>query len=209
MLDVSALSFQYEDLSLLEEISFTVNRGELFHIHGENGTGKTTLLRLLAGLLQPCEGEIRYQGRSIYAMETSYSQSICYIGHRLGIHPLLTVRENCQVDPHYRSNFKQEEALCALNLTGLEEIPCKQLSTGQQRRVSLLRLFITRAPVWILDEPLVGLDLLGIQRLMQLFEKHLNQKGILIVTSHQSLPVAFSSERHFFIDKLAQSRVAK
>jgi heme exporter protein A len=188
MIEVSNLDFEYPERPLLRKVNFTLEPGELLHLRGINGAGKTTLLKLLAGLLEPTRGEIRFNGTSIHRNRAAYQQNLCYIGHKIGISQLLTVQENCELALRQEREILGSEVLERFALQGLEEVPCSQLSAGQRRRVGLLRLLLTNASLWLLDEPLNALDEQGVYSLMNVIEAHLAQKGMVILTSHQKLP---------------------
>lgn len=189
MLNVQNLSFDYQDKPLLKKVRFFLASGQLLHLRGANGVGKTTLFKLLAGLLQPHEGEIIYQGQSIYDDLASYQQQLCYVGHKPGLNPLLTVKENCYFDMHWgRRLLNFEQLVAGFGLQGLEDESCFLLSAGQRHRVSLLRIMMTDAKIWLLDEPLIALDAAAIDHLMICLETHLQQGGQIILTSHQQLP---------------------
>ncbi|KTD25479.1 heme exporter protein CcmA [Legionella lansingensis] len=191
MLEVTALSFDYQDKPLLHQVEFTLQQGQLLHLRGGNGAGKTTLLRLLAGLLCPLSGDIRYQGRLIHEDLTSYHQKLCFVGHRTGINQLLTVKENCLFDMHWgRKDIDFEALLERFGLSGFENEVCSHLSAGQRRRVGLLRTAMTDAKLWLLDEPLVALDAKAVKIFMDILENHLHNRGLAIVTSHQPLPLS-------------------
>ena len=185
MIEVIQVSFDYEDKAILNKVNFRVMPGTLLHLHGQNGAGKTTLLKLLAGLLQPSQGAIRYQGGHLDARV-----ACCYISHKAGVSQALTPRE------HYHFELHQEETthpsfdtlIHELSLHGFEDVVCGLLSEGQRRRVSLFRLFTSKAPVWLLDEPLVALDKHSLGMLITRFKQQLNQGGSIILTSHQALP---------------------
>jgi heme exporter protein A len=189
MLDVINLNFDYTDKPLLQNVQFQVEAGQLLHLQGDNGAGKTTLLKLLAGLLQPALGEIRYQGQDIRDHLAEYQQSLCYVGHKTGVSHVLTVRENCQFDLQRGKHCMPFEALISrFSLKGLEDVPCGLLSAGQQRRVGLLRILMSDALLWLLDEPLVALDQDAAMILMDCFAEHLDKGGMIVLTSHQALP---------------------
>ncbi|MDI9818582.1 MULTISPECIES: cytochrome c biogenesis heme-transporting ATPase CcmA [unclassified Legionella] len=190
MLEVCSLCFDYQDKPLLEQINFTLRAGQLLHLRGGNGAGKTTLLKLLAGLLHPSEGEIRYQGKPVRNNLVIYQQKICYVGHKTGIHPLLTVKENSLFDMHWgRREVAFDSLLEEFGLQGLDHELCSHLSAGQRRRVGLLRIAMTNARLWLLDEPLVALDKEAVKVLVGHLEDHLAQGGQVIITSHQKLPL--------------------
>lgn len=195
MLEVRGLGFDYPDRahdfyrdSLLKEISFTAPAGTLLHLRGSNGSGKTTLLKLLAGILHQEEGDIRYCGQSIITNLGTYQRKLCYVGHKTGISSALTVLENCQFDLQNRHQTHSfDDLLQQFSLFELKDTLCGLLSAGQRRRVGLLRLIISNASLWLLDEPLIALDQEGMTLLMSCFELHLKQGGQVVLTSHQQL----------------------
>lgn len=189
MLDVRAISFDYQDKPLLEQVNFSLAPGKLLHLRGANGSGKTTLFKLLAGLLQPNEGKIFYEAEPIQRDLVSYQRKLCYVGHKTGVNPLLTVKENCYFDLHWeRRVLTLDHLLEGFGLQAFADEPCYLLSAGQRRRLGLLRVMMTDASLWLLDEPLVALDARAIQTLMICLENHLELGGQVILTSHQSLP---------------------
>ncbi len=159
------------------------------HLRGGNGVGKTTLLKLLAGILHPSHGEIRYAGRSINSDMATYQQQICYVGHKTGVSQLLTVRENAHFELHCEQKIAFNELMDLYSLQGLEDVSCSVLSVGQRRRVGLLRLHLSNASLWLLDEPLIALDKEAISFLMASLTTHLSSGGQVILTSHQNLPL--------------------
>lgn len=198
MLDVINLNFDYPDKSLLNNVQFSLDAGQLLHLRGHNGAGKTTLLKLLAGLLYPTQGEVRYQGRAIRDNLSEYQQSVCYVGHKSGLSPALTVRENCQFDLQRGTHSMPFDGIInRFALTGLEDMPCELLSAGQKRRVALLRILMTNASLWLLDEPLVALDEDAVAMLMICFGEHLDRGGQIILTSHQPLPFSDRAYQDF------------
>ena len=180
MLTVSQLSFDYGDKPLLSEVSFVATPGCLVHIQGANGRGKSTLLKLLAGLLIPTAGQITLNG------------SCCYIGHKLGVNHRLTPREHWQYDLTPDPMADLMTSLQQLALMPQANTPLQLLSAGQQRRVSLLRLLANPVDVWLLDEPLVSLDTQGIETLSTLMQAQLARGGQIVISSHQILPFSAS-----------------
>jgi heme exporter protein A len=183
MLEVTSLHFDYQDTPLLKNISFTLGDGGLLHIKGANGSGKTTLLKLLAGLYQPQNGTILFQG------ETVEHHALCYVGHKTGLNPHLTIRENCLFDVHYHG-VNVLDLAAVFHLEHYIDQPVGLLSAGQQRQVSLLRLWMSQAPLWLLDEPLVALDDTAINVLMSCISRHRQRGGLVVLTSHQMLKPA-------------------
>ncbi|MDX2346763.1 MAG: heme ABC exporter ATP-binding protein CcmA [Legionella sp.] len=175
MLQVTRLTFDYSDKLLLQNVSFLIEAGTVLHVKGKNGVGKTTLLKLLAGLLHPIEGEIHYDGE------------LCYVGHQNGVNTSLTPDEHLRFDLGVTEKKLITQTLTRLNLNTVPDMPCGLLSAGQKRRMGLLRLLVTEAKLWLLDEPLVGLDEASIHILGKLINAHLKQHGSVILTSHQAL----------------------
>lgn len=181
---------------MFEAVSLQLNAGQLLHIGGKNGAGKSSLLRILAGLAEPEQGEVRWQQRSL--VDSDFSQNLCFIGHLSGIQPQLTALEHLEF---WQAAFGLTvsdgfEVLATLGLAGLEDIPCQLLSAGQQRRVSLARLWLTNRCLWILDEPFTALDQSAILQLQHKFAQHLAGGGSIILTTHQPLTSQFPSAQY-------------
>ena len=169
--------------------------GQVLRIEGKNGTGKTSLLRIMAGLAQPLEGEVLWQARDIHHAESDYFQNLLFLGHRAAIKLELTPLENlCMAKSLQGSKSENgiEEALYQVGLYGFEDVPCAQLSAGQKRRVALAQLFLTQAQLWILDEPYTSLDVAAVSMFEDLFSQHINRGGMLVITSHQ--PITLQAE---------------
>ena len=189
MLKVSALSFDYAAAPLLNEVSFAVEPGQLLHLRGKNGLGKTTLLKLLAGLLYPHSGQIFYNNQLIQDSLDAFQQNLCYVGHKPGLSALLTIRENYRFG-HYGNDKRAyfQKYLSQFDLESIADRPCGQLSLGQRRRASLLRLMMTSAKLWLLDEPFSSLDKDAVGVLIENISGHLKEQGMVVMTSHQDLP---------------------
>ena len=190
MLEAINLTCIRDDRVLFNDLNFTVNSGDIVQIEGPNGAGKTSLLRLLAGLSGAEQGEVRWQGERLQQQRERWHRNLLFLGHHPGVKSILTPLENLAF---YHADCREAQrfaALEAVDLLGLEEVAVAQLSAGQQRRVALARLWLSRAPVWILDEPLTAIDVQGVQKLMALFIEHVNHGGMVILTTHQPLPSA-------------------
>ncbi|HAJ4690268.1 TPA: cytochrome c biogenesis heme-transporting ATPase CcmA [Escherichia coli] len=209
MLEARELLCERDERTLFSGLSFTLNAGEWVQITGSNGAGKTTLLRLLTGLSRPDAGEVLWQGQPLHQVRDSYHQNLLWIGHQPGIKTRLTALENLHFYHRDGDTAQCLEALAQAGLAGFEDIPVNQLSAGQQRRVALARLWLTRATLWILDEPFTAIDVNGVDRLTQRMaqhtEQHTEQGGIVILTTHQPLNVAESKIRRI---SLTQTRAA-
>lgn len=189
MLEVCNVGFEYSDIPVLQNVQFSLTAGHLLHISGCNGAGKTTLLKLLAGILQPAVGDIRYCGESIADNRSEFQQSLCYVGHKAGVSPVLTVRENIRYSAHAPSPGQFDTLIKRFGLSGWEDVPCGLLSQGTRRRVGLLPLLMAPSQLWLLDEPLVALDKKSVLMLMDCFREHLDTGGMIILTSHQPVPL--------------------
>ncbi|HBB8859549.1 TPA: cytochrome c biogenesis heme-transporting ATPase CcmA [Escherichia coli] len=205
MLEARELLCERDERTLFSGLSFTLNAGEWVQITGSNGAGKTTLLRLLTGLSRPDAGEVLWQGQPLHQVRDSYHQNLLWIGHQPGIKTRLTALENLHFYHRDGDTAQCLEALAQAGLAGFEDIPVNQLSAGQQRRVALARLWLTRATLWILDEPFTAIDVNGVDRLTQRMAQHTEQGGIVILTTHQLLNVAESKIRRI---SLTQTRAA-
>ena len=189
MLHVTNLDFDYQDEPLLSQVSFRLPAGGLLHLRGANGAGKTTLLKVIAGLHHPSCGQIKFLGQSIEHNLPDYQRRLCFVGHKIGVNPYLTVRENCIFDIHYGFKNKSIDELAVIfKLDKYLDFPLGLLSAGQRRQVGLLRLWMTDAPLWLLDEPLVALDDDARLLLMIHIKSHRMQGGAVLLTSHQKLP---------------------
>lgn len=181
MLRTSNLSCERERRLLFENLSFTVSPGEILRVEGSNGTGKTTLLRILCGLYQDYTGDVDWDLED-YPL---------FIGHKPGVKDLLTAAENLRwLADLYQDETSRPEIMAALarvGLQGFEDAPCGSLSEGQRKRVNLARLYLLKSPAWILDEPFSSIDVEGVDMLEQAMVEHLVQGGMILLTSHQSL----------------------
>lgn len=197
-LHVKSISCTRGYRDLFTNLDFQLCAGQVLRVEGKNGSGKTSLLRIIAGLAQPLEGEVLWQGRKIQHAESGYLENLLFLGHRAAIKYELTPLENlCMAKSLHGSKTDNgiEEALHQIGLYGFEDIPCGQLSAGQKRRVALAQLFLTRASCWILDEPYTSLDVAAVALLENLFAEHVKQGGMLVITSHQ--PVTLQTDDQY------------
>ncbi|MCL9683448.1 heme ABC exporter ATP-binding protein CcmA [Legionella maioricensis] len=200
MLDVIELDFDYQERPLLKEVTFHLPAGGLMHLRGANGAGKTTLLKLIAGLYHPAYGQIHFAGQAIENNLAAYQRQLCFVGHKTGINPYLSLRENCFFDLHYGLGDKNIEELASIfKLQDHLDSPCGLFSAGQRRQAGLLRLWVSNAKLWLLDEPLVALDDFALSIIMEKINHHRKLGGAVLLTSHQNLPINKSDYQEFLL----------
>jgi len=193
MLEGKDLACVRGDRTLFTRLDFTLGAGELLLVQGTNGSGKTSLLRMVCGLLTPAYGEIRWNGKRIDREREDYHAELAYFGHMPAIKEELSALENldiaCRLAGQPASLDDAKDALEHLGLAHCLELPTKALSQGQRRRVALARLMLAKARLWVLDEPLTALDV-GAARLVQtLIGTHLRAGGMALLTTHQPIAV--------------------
>jgi heme exporter protein A len=193
MLTATGLSCTRGERRLFAGLDLAVGPGEWLHVQGENGAGKTSLLRLLATLSHPPEGEIRWQGTPVGELGEDYRRAMLFLGHHGAVKEELTPFENllfaARLDGTPLDETAALKALARFGLRGREDLAVRFLSAGQKRRVLLARLAVRNAPLWILDEPFTALDVKAVEMLSYLIEDHLAGGGMVILTSHQSMPL--------------------
>lgn len=181
------------DRRLFKDVNFTLEAGGLMKVGGPNGSGKTSLLRMLCGISEPAHGEIRWFDESIRALGGEYYGAMTYLGHLSGAKDDLTAIENLRISSALAGvEVTETEARAALKRIGLggrEILPVKVLSQGQKKRVALARLLVCNTTLWILDEPLSALDVSAIKLIKELLEQHLSQGGMVVMTTHQEIDI--------------------
>ncbi|MCS0180152.1 cytochrome c biogenesis heme-transporting ATPase CcmA [Vibrio alginolyticus] len=191
MLEVSNLTAIRDERVLFENLQFEIKPGELVQIEGRNGTGKTTLLRIVTGLGDREEGVIKWKGEEVEKSRDVFHQDLLFLGHQTGVKRELTALENLRFYQSIQNNRSSDEeifiALTQVGLAGREDVPIAQLSAGQQRRVALARLWLSKQILWILDEPLTAIDKQGVKVLESLFASHVDNGGIVVLTTHQDM----------------------
>lgn len=186
-LQIRELSCLRDERLLFSGLSFTVNAGEVMLLEGENGSGKTSLLRILCGFREADAGQIYWCGQEI--SESSYFNDMAYVGHADGTKKELTVLENLNFALALGApgHYSIDQALLKVKLAGFDDNPVHTLSAGQKRRLSLARLLITHNLLWILDEPFTSLDKQGIALIESLMADHVAHGGMALLTSHHDL----------------------
>lgn len=200
------LACETNDTIIIKGLNLAVNPGEILYIEGDNGAGKTILLRMLCGMVQPDDGRVLWKNENISDNMTDYYSNLTYIGHLTGVKHELTAIENVQFLSALSGPAPQTDyfrALAWAGLSGFEHSPARHLSYGQQRRLTLARLKLEDSCVWILDEPFSGLDQAMIESLKTLFRQHLDQSGMLVLTSHQPIDLAGMKSRRILLESFA------
>jgi heme exporter protein A len=186
------------DRHVLQGVSAQIGHGELLHVSGPNGTGKTTLLRVVSGLLRPEQGSVTWQGQSIVSHRTDYQAALAYAAHEPALKADLTALENLRFSVGMKRRSPPHELREALERTGVAacaDLPARVLSAGQRRRVSLARVLAMQASVWLLDEPYANLDAAGSELVSGLLQAHVAAGGLALVVAHRELALACNVRR--------------
>lgn len=194
MLEARQLECTRGDRRLFSRLSFRLSRGQLLRVAGANGSGKTSLLRIMCGLLAPSAGELRWQGRPIRAEREEYCRNLAFVGHLNALKDDLTPVENLQVAAVLAGmpadTGRMLAGLDRFGIAHCADLPTKVLSQGQRRRAALARLALSPAvPLWILDEPFSALDVGAVVELERLLAAHLASGGMVVLTTHQEVQV--------------------
>ncbi|WP_209288673.1 cytochrome c biogenesis heme-transporting ATPase CcmA [Marinobacterium alkalitolerans] len=192
LLTVQNLFCERDDRVLFNRLGFSVAPGEIIQIEGQNGSGKTTLMRILSGLSRHYEGDIFWRGEPVEQVRDDFCRDLLYFGHQAGVKAVLTPQENLRwyaaLSPAINA-ADIDHALEQVGLRGFEDVPCHSLSAGQNRRVSLARLYLSKAPLWILDEPFTAIDKKGVAAKEALLLRHAQRGGSVILTTHHELGI--------------------
>ena len=186
------------DRHVLRGVSLELHPGELMHVSGPNGTGKTTLLRVVSGLLRPEKGSVAWQGRSITATAAEYQAALAYASHEPALKSDLTALENLRFTVGLKRRVTAAELRASLERTGVggcADLPARVLSAGQRRRVAMARVLAFQADLWLLDEPYTNLDGSGSSLLSALLAEHVGRGGAALVVAHHDLNVAVQTRR--------------
>jgi heme exporter protein A len=189
-LEARAVHLWRGEKHLLRGVSFALYSGELLQVVGPNGVGKTSLLRCVAGLLPTEQGEIVWQGRQLPDGRDDFHRELAYLAHVNGLKSELTALENLRFGVSVRRAVATEELRETLQLLQVEscaDLPVRALSAGQKRRVALARIMLTRASLWILDEPITNLDKAGIALFEARIAEHMRAGGMILTAAHQLL----------------------
>ncbi|MBG9989568.1 cytochrome c biogenesis heme-transporting ATPase CcmA [Pseudoalteromonas arctica] len=196
MLHIKSVTCIKQDRCLFADLNFSLNSGQIMQLAGPNGAGKTSLLRIIAGFSVPDEGAVLFQEQPISKYYEEYARELLFIGHKTGVNTQLSAVENVRHWLQINGYINQPDLypiLAQLGLVGLEDVPVRMLSAGQQRRVALVRLWLSDSKLWVLDEPFTALDKSGVAFLQQRFTEHLQSGGAILLTTHQDLTTHFSN----------------
>jgi heme exporter protein A len=187
ILEVTNISLSRAQNLVVRDLSFSVSGGEILQLSGSNGSGKTTILRALAGLIMPDNGRVVRLEEKVGNITTS-SNSMVYIGHRHGLEENLSPLENLNFLSQVSNPSPVRDGVSVLGTLGLKtsmHVPTARLSAGQKQRVSLARLLMFDAPLWLLDEPFTALDTSSKKQLENMIDAHLDRKGAVVLATHQ------------------------
>ena len=174
---------------VFQDVSFEVAAGTALILAGRNGAGKSTLLRMLAGLARPELGRLLWNGEDAFEDRVAHGRRVALLGHQDALKPGLTAAENLAFAAGL-SGRPIAPALEAMDLTDLADLPARMLSAGQKRRLALARVCLSDAPLWLLDEPTLGLDDAAVERLGLVLARHLAEGGLIVTATHIALPLA-------------------
>jgi heme exporter protein A len=186
------------DRHVLKGVSAQLRPMDLLHISGPNGTGKTTLLRVVSGLLRPEQGSVSWLGQPIATARAEYQAALAYASHEPALKADLTALENLSFSVGLKRRVTRQDLLTALERTGVAacaDLPARVLSAGQRRRIVMARILAMGASIWLLDEPYTNLDAAGTALLSALLQAHIESGGLALVVAHHELSVSCSVRR--------------
>lgn len=190
MLKAANLQLWRGERHVLRGVSFEIGAGEALHVSGPNGVGKTSLLRVICGLLQAEEGEVSWNGVPTGAANSAYLQALAYLAHDTALKGDLTAIENLRFSVGLKRRLADSDAHAMLDELGIgscAHLPCRVLSAGQRRRVALCRVLLSDARFWVLDEPFTNLDTASSAHVAQALGRHLEAGGLALIAAHQGL----------------------
>jgi heme exporter protein A len=190
VLSIKNLYCEREDKTLFSGLEHSFQRSSVTQLEGPNGAGKTTLLRILAGLFTSYDGEVNWNGAPLYKNQLEYQTQLLYIGHKSSVKASLTPLENLRYLLGLKQPLVENElwsALQRVGLEGYEHVQCKNMSAGQQRRVALAQLYLSKAKIWILDEIFTAIDKQGVVQFENLLLEKANAGVTVILTTHHQL----------------------
>ena len=188
MLTAEGLAVFRGERLVFRDLDFSLAAGQALVLAGPNGSGKSTLLRLLAGLVRPIAGRLLWEDQDALADLAGHAARVAYVGHQDAVKPGLTAAENLRFAARLAGGAVAE-ALATMGLDDLADLPARMLSAGQKRRLALARLALTAAPLWLLDEPTLGLDTASIGRFGGLLAAHRAHGGMVVAATHVPLPL--------------------
>jgi heme exporter protein A len=176
---------------LFKGLSFALNPGGLLLLEGQNGSGKTSLMRAIAGLIEFEDGDVLWDGKPVRSNRPAFYGSLVWMQHRVGFKADLTLVENLRFEAHLRAQSDEDfdEVLDRLSIARLKRLPMRSLSAGQQRRVALARMLLSQVPLWLMDEPFTNLDRQGRKLVMDVTSEHLGRGGMCIMAAHQDVEI--------------------
>jgi heme exporter protein A len=199
LLEARAVHLWRGDKHLLRGVSFSLRAGELLQVTGPNGVGKSSLLRVACQLLPVESGELLWNGAPAASQRAEFDAQLAYLGHTNALKADLTAEENLRFELTLRRRLTNEEVTNTLTLLGIAhcaQLPMRVLSAGQRRRLSLARVVLCQASLWILDEPTTNLDTTGIALIERLMQQHLDKGGAILTAAHHGLLTGSSSVKH-------------
>jgi heme exporter protein A len=206
MLELNEVACVRGERTLFRGVTFALDKGTLLRVGGANGTGKTSLLRIVCGLMLPADGEVRWRGESIRRLREDYWKDLVYVGHVNAVKDDLTAVENLAIGGALGGRpVARDQALAALDTFGIARcapLPTRVLSQGQRRRVALARLVMSKAaPLWVLDEPFTALDVAAVDLMQRLIGEHVAAGGTTILTTHQEVAIQAPVQRRIDLDE--------
>ncbi len=177
---------------LFAGLEFAIESGQLLALRGANGSGKTSLLRALAGLAEFDEGTVHWDGQAVHPRNQEFRTQLTWYGHQAGFKGDLTAAENLEFESVLRRQSRRSvsDVLASLGLKRQAALPTRALSAGQQRRAALARLVLSETPLWVMDEPFTNLDVDGKKQINAMLDEHLSNGGLAVVASHETLALS-------------------